>query len=152
MAGMNTTAFAIFHSRAEAETAVSELTAAGFPRQDVSVLTLASVRCDSSEEVSRAKDILKSAGGEDVASAGEKPVSSHTDEKYVSRHPEETSVHSPDTIDAYRDREPRVESPKTVDTINAYRAKEPRSEYPEGAATEEEILDSETRTPTRRAV
>ncbi len=39
---------------------------------------LVSVHCDSSEEVSRAKDILKQAGGDDVASSGEKAVSSHT--------------------------------------------------------------------------
>src|SRR6478672_1355974 len=39
---------------------------------------LVSVHCDNSEEVSRAKDILKAAGGEDVASAGEKAVSTHT--------------------------------------------------------------------------
>ena len=39
---------------------------------------LVSVHCDSSEEVSRAKDILKAAGGKDVASSGEKSVSSHT--------------------------------------------------------------------------
>src|SRR6201987_4475512 len=53
---------------------------------------LVSVHCDSSEEVSRAKDVLKRAGGEDVASSGEKSVSSHT---------AATSVSSPDTIDAY---------------------------------------------------
>ncbi len=39
---------------------------------------LVSVHCDSSDEVSRAKEILKAAGGEDVASSGEKSVSSHT--------------------------------------------------------------------------
>jgi hypothetical protein len=39
---------------------------------------LLSVHCDTSDEVSRAKDILKAAGGEDVASSGEKSVSSHT--------------------------------------------------------------------------
>lgn len=39
---------------------------------------LVSVHCDSSEEVSRAKDILREAGGDDVASSGEKAVSSHT--------------------------------------------------------------------------
>ena len=39
---------------------------------------LVSVHCDSSEEVSRAKDLLKAAGGEDIASSGEKAVSSHT--------------------------------------------------------------------------
>src|SRR6202790_4769327 len=36
------------------------------------------VHCDSSEEVSRAKDILKQTGAEDIASAGEKGVSTHT--------------------------------------------------------------------------
>ena len=40
---------------------------------------LVSVHCDSSDEVSRAKEILKSSGGEDVSSSGEKSVSSHTD-------------------------------------------------------------------------
>jgi hypothetical protein len=38
---------------------------------------LLSVHCDSSEEVGRAKDILKRTGAEDVASAGEKSVSTH---------------------------------------------------------------------------
>ena len=40
---------------------------------------LVSVHCESSEEISRAKDVLQAAGGEDVASSGEKAVSSHTD-------------------------------------------------------------------------
>ena len=38
---------------------------------------LLSVHCASSEEVSRAKELLKETGAEDVASAGEKAVSSH---------------------------------------------------------------------------
>jgi hypothetical protein len=38
---------------------------------------LLSVHCDSSEEISRAKDILKSTGAEDIASSGEKSVSTH---------------------------------------------------------------------------
>jgi hypothetical protein len=38
---------------------------------------LVSVHCESSDEVSRAKDVLKQAGGEDIASSGEKSVSSH---------------------------------------------------------------------------
>jgi hypothetical protein len=38
---------------------------------------LVSVHCDSSEEVSRAKEILKSTGAADVASSGEKAVSTH---------------------------------------------------------------------------
>ena len=40
---------------------------------------LVSVHCDSSEEIDRAKDILKAAGGEDIASSGEKAVSTHTE-------------------------------------------------------------------------
>lgn len=40
---------------------------------------LVSVHCESSEEISRAKDVLKAAGGEDVASSGEKAVSTHTE-------------------------------------------------------------------------
>lgn len=39
---------------------------------------LVSVHCDSSEEIDRAKDVLKTAGGEDIASSGEKAVSTHT--------------------------------------------------------------------------
>jgi hypothetical protein len=39
---------------------------------------LVSVHCDSSDEVSRAKDLLKRTGAEDVASSGEKGVSTHT--------------------------------------------------------------------------
>lgn len=39
---------------------------------------LLSVHCDSSEEVSRAKELLKETGAEDIASSGEKAVSTHT--------------------------------------------------------------------------
>jgi len=38
---------------------------------------LLSAHCDSSEEISRAKDILKATGAEDIASSGEKSTSSH---------------------------------------------------------------------------
>jgi hypothetical protein len=38
---------------------------------------LLSVHCDSSEEISRAKEVLKSTGADDVASSGEKAVSTH---------------------------------------------------------------------------
>lgn len=38
---------------------------------------LVSVHCDSSEEVGRAKDVLKQTGAEDISSVGEKAVSSH---------------------------------------------------------------------------
>jgi hypothetical protein len=38
---------------------------------------LVSVHCDSSDWVSKARDILKAAGGEDIASAGEKAAGTH---------------------------------------------------------------------------
>src|ERR1700730_6561604 len=38
---------------------------------------LLSVHCETSDEISRAKDIMKAAGGEDIASSGEKSVSTH---------------------------------------------------------------------------
>ena len=38
---------------------------------------LLSVHCDSSDEIARAKDLLKETGAEDISSAGEKAVSSH---------------------------------------------------------------------------
>lgn len=58
---------------------------------------LVSVHCDTSNEISRAKDVLKQAGGEDIASSGEKSVSTHTadtDKRYVEG----------DRVDATRDR------------------------------------------------
>jgi hypothetical protein len=38
---------------------------------------LLSVHCDTSDEISRAKELLKQTGAEDISSAGEKAVSSH---------------------------------------------------------------------------
>src|SRR3982075_3288137 len=38
---------------------------------------LLSVHCDTSEEITRAKDLLKQTGAEDISSSGEKAVSSH---------------------------------------------------------------------------
>jgi hypothetical protein len=38
---------------------------------------LLSVHCDTSDEISRAKDLLKAIGAEDIASAGEESVSTH---------------------------------------------------------------------------
>ncbi|HEY2451068.1 MAG TPA: general stress protein [Scandinavium sp.] len=46
---------------------------------------LLSVHCDTSEEITRAKDILKTTGGEDIASSGEKSASTHgvvTDQRH----------------------------------------------------------------------
>ncbi|HEY1895507.1 MAG TPA: hypothetical protein VGG62_04505 [Terracidiphilus sp.] len=89
----------------------------------------ASIDRDRWEEVARAKDNLKTAGGEDVSSAGEKFESSHTGENFG---------RSPDTINAYRAREPRAESHDTVDTINAYRSTEPCAGSAGWPATEDE--------------
>ena len=38
---------------------------------------LLSVHCDTADEISRAKDLLKATGAEDISSTGEKAVSSH---------------------------------------------------------------------------
>jgi len=38
---------------------------------------LLSVHCDTSEEISKAKELLKQTGGEDISSTGEKAASSH---------------------------------------------------------------------------
>ena len=57
---------------------------------------LVSVHCDTSEEISRAKDVLKQAGGEDIASSGEKGVSSHTadtDKRYAEGDRVDTTRH-----------------------------------------------------------
>lgn len=54
---------------------------------------LLSVHCDSSDEVSRAKDILKATGADDISSSGEKSVSTHgvdTDKTNVDRERVET--------------------------------------------------------------
>jgi hypothetical protein len=84
--------------------------------------TLVSVHCDSSDEVSRAKDILKAAGGEDVASSGEKSVSTHT-----------------------------TGSGRTADyeKTGTYVAKEPRSETINTVSTDDEILENDTRSKRR---
>jgi len=63
---------------------------------------LVSVHCESSDEVSRAKDVLKGAGGDDVASSGEKSVSSHTadaDRTYTRREPRSESLNTVSTED-----------------------------------------------------
>ena len=88
------------------------------------------------EEISRVKDSLKRAGGEDFSPVGEKSESSHRGEK---------PVRSPDTINAYSAREPRAQSHDSVDTINAYRSKEPRpgSSGWSPSDTDEEVRDDD---------
>src|SRR3984885_4148392 len=65
---------------------------------------LLSVHCDSSEEISRAKEILKSTGADDVASSGEKAVSSHG----VDRSADRLSAESRPVSRAYSDADPVV--------------------------------------------
>ncbi len=47
---------------------------------------LLSVHCNGSRDISRAKEILKGTGAEDIASAGEKAVSTHGVDKEVHSH------------------------------------------------------------------
>src|SRR5204863_9892822 len=47
---------------------------------------LLSVHCNGSHEIARAKDLLKQSGAEDIASAGEKGVSSHGVESEIHSH------------------------------------------------------------------
>ena len=47
---------------------------------------LLSVHCEGSHDISRAKDLLKQTGAEDIASAGEKNVSSHGVENEIHSH------------------------------------------------------------------
>jgi hypothetical protein len=46
---------------------------------------LLSIHCDTSEEISRAKELLKTTGADDIASAGEKSASTHGVEPVGSR-------------------------------------------------------------------
>jgi hypothetical protein len=46
---------------------------------------LLSIHCNTSEEISRAKELLKATGAEDIASAGEKSSSTHGVEPVGSR-------------------------------------------------------------------
>ena len=48
---------------------------------------LLSVHCDTSEEISRAKDILKATGADDIASSGEKSAGTNAADSEVEHHP-----------------------------------------------------------------
>jgi hypothetical protein len=78
MSEKNKAVFGIYSSGEHAERAVDMLTAAGFASPAISVDgrvknggTLLSVHCDTAGQISRAKDLLKSSGAEDIASTGE---------------------------------------------------------------------------------
>jgi hypothetical protein len=61
---------------------------------------LLSVHCDSSQEISRAKEILKSTGGDDVASSGEKAVSTHGVDRGADRLHTESGTVTPSYSDS----------------------------------------------------
>jgi Heat induced stress protein YflT len=64
---------------------------------------LLSVHCNTSEEISKAKDILKATGAEDIASSGEKSVSTHgvdTDRQATDR--KDTDRIRPSGVDSTR--------------------------------------------------
>ena len=70
---------------------------------------LLSVHCNTSEEISKAKDILKATGAEDIASSGEKSVSTHgvdTDRQATDRN--DTDRIRPSSVDATRLENERV--------------------------------------------
>lgn len=74
---------------------------------------LLSVHCDTSEEVSKAKDILKSTGAEDVSTSGEKAVSTHGVE---SRHTEVDSLNSGSRLSTHL-RNDELDHDATVDPL-----------------------------------
>ena len=65
---------------------------------------LLSVHCNTSEEISKAKDILKETGAEDIASSGEKSVSTHG----VDTDRQATDRIRPSSVDATRLEDERV--------------------------------------------
>jgi hypothetical protein len=67
---------------------------------------LLSVHCDTSEEISRAKEILKATGADDIASSGEKAVSTHGVDRAEDRvHAESRTLNRPYSAGAERDAE-----------------------------------------------
>jgi hypothetical protein len=70
---------------------------------------LLSVHCNTSEEISKAKDILKETGAEDIASSGEKSVGTHgvdTDLQATDRN--DTDRIRPSSVDSTRLEDERV--------------------------------------------
>ena len=96
---------------------------------------LVSVHCETSEEVSRAKDVLRKAGGEDVASSGEKGVSSHT--ATTEGDPERTGAARVGTTHEFR-----TADVARLDETNPYRAATTR-----GVATDREDVIVNDRKP-----
>jgi hypothetical protein len=72
---------------------------------------LVSVHCDTSEEVSRAKEVLKATGAEDIASSGEKAVSTHGVETGHTdvRHPGQVTSLRSDPLDHNLDRDATID-------------------------------------------
>jgi hypothetical protein len=74
---------------------------------------LLSVHCDTSEEISRAKEILKATGADDVASSGEKAVSTHgvdRSEAGVTTESQVLNRNYPNSVDRDLEADPLVSS------------------------------------------
>jgi hypothetical protein len=76
---------------------------------------LVSVHCDSSEEVSRAKEVLKATGADDIASSGEKSVSTHGVE---STHAEGDPLSSEARLPAHL-RNDELDRERTIDPLKS---------------------------------
>jgi hypothetical protein len=69
---------------------------------------LLSVHCNTSEEISKAKDILKETGAEDIASSGEKSVSTHGVDIDQTTDRNDTDRIRPSSVDSTRLEDERV--------------------------------------------
>src|ERR1700743_332696 len=78
---------------------------------------LVSVHCDSSEEVSRAKEILKATGAEDVASSGEKASRTHGVETH--HHDAGRPASTLGLTDDRLDRDRNFDRESTIDALKA---------------------------------
>jgi hypothetical protein len=76
---------------------------------------LLSVHCDTSEEVSRAKEILKATGADDIASSGEKAVSTHGVE---SGHADRDRLSSEPRLSAHL-RNDELDRERTIDPLKS---------------------------------
>jgi hypothetical protein len=66
------------------------------------------VHCNTSEEISKAKDILKETGAEDIASSGEKSVSTHGVDIDQTTDRNDTDRIRPSSVDSTRLEDERV--------------------------------------------
>jgi len=84
--------------------------------------TLLSVHCDTSDQVSRAKDLLKSSGAQDISSTSEASGAASTEPRVASFTPDTTSVSEPayaaETPAAREARAGRIAGQPAVDPVD----------------------------------